>query len=133
MSFKSTTHEWVPKGWGGEHIIVNKSEYCGKKMYFVKGKQCSLHYHQKKDETFFVIKGAVMMYYTSLGNALEQQAFQNLDAWEKWCDSEILIPGDSFYVPVGLVHRVVALEDSEVIEFSTESRDSDSSRLLKGD
>jgi quercetin dioxygenase-like cupin family protein len=46
---------------------------------------------------------------------------------------KILEAGDSFYVPQHRVHQVVALEDSEVFEFSTIHFDSDSYRLRKGD
>ena len=37
---------YVPKGWGYEHWIVNKKEYCGKILFFKKGKRCSWHYHK---------------------------------------------------------------------------------------
>jgi len=35
-------------------------------------------------------------------------------------------------VPVGLIHQMVALEDCELFEFSTQHFDSDSHRLVKG-
>ena len=50
----------IQKVWGEEHWIVNR-EYAGKKMVLYKGKQCSLHFHKKKDETFHVIKGKVLL------------------------------------------------------------------------
>ncbi|HBY66694.1 MAG TPA: cupin domain-containing protein, partial [Flavobacteriaceae bacterium] len=43
---------FVPKGWGFEKWIVNNEEYCGKLLYFVKGKRCSWHFHKLKDEVF---------------------------------------------------------------------------------
>ena len=42
-------------------------------------------------------------------------------------------PGDSFHVPVGLKHQMIALEDSELFEFSTEHFEEDSYRVIKGD
>lgn len=45
---------FVPKGWGFEKWIVNNEKYCGKILFFVKGKKCSYHYHEIKDETFYV-------------------------------------------------------------------------------
>ncbi len=33
--------EFHPKGWGYEKWLVNKEEYCGKLLYFVKGKRGS--------------------------------------------------------------------------------------------
>tara|TARA_R110002074_G_scaffold296109_1_gene467655 strand:- start:292 stop:480 length:189 start_codon:yes stop_codon:yes gene_type:complete len=45
----------------------------------------------------------------------------------------ILGPGMNFYVYPGLRHQMIALEDSELFEFSTEHFDSDSYRIIKGD
>ena len=45
----------------------------------------------------------------------------------------ILNPGDNFHVFRGLRHRMIALEDSELFEFSTQHFDSDSYRVEKGD
>jgi quercetin dioxygenase-like cupin family protein len=45
----------------------------------------------------------------------------------------ILEPGQNFYVYTGLRHQMIALEDSELFEFSTQHFDSDSYRILKGD
>ena len=45
----------------------------------------------------------------------------------------ILTPGENFHVYRGLRHQMVALEDSELFEFSTQHFDSDSYRIIKGD
>ena len=45
----------------------------------------------------------------------------------------ILNAGDNFHVYRGLRHQMVALEDSELFEFSTQHFDSDSYRVIKGD
>ena len=49
--------------------------------------------------------------------------------------SEIIVlkPGDKFYVYRGLRHQMVALEDTELFEFSTQHFDDDSHRIFKGD
>lgn len=126
--------QWVPKGWGGEEIIVNKPEYCGKKLTFMKGKQCSLHYHENKDETFFVLSGKVQMLYHEDGPFLMKA--KNEGRSEKtilnMCEKVILESGDTFYVPQNRAHRVIALEETKVIEFSTEHFDEDSIRIFKG-
>jgi hypothetical protein len=44
-----------------------------------------------------------------------------------------LAPGDKFHIIRGLVHRIEALEDSDLFEFSTEHFDFDSIRVEKGD
>jgi mannose-6-phosphate isomerase-like protein (cupin superfamily) len=41
--------------------------------------------------------------------------------------------GDCMDVPRGLVHQMEALEDAELLEFSTQHFDSDSHRLERGD
>ena len=42
----------VNKPWGHELWIYNSELYCGKILFFNKGKRCSWHYHEIKDETF---------------------------------------------------------------------------------
>jgi quercetin dioxygenase-like cupin family protein len=46
---------------------------------------------------------------------------------------KILLPGDSFHVYRGLRHQMIALQDTELFEFSTEHFDEDSYRIIKGD
>ena len=46
---------------------------------------------------------------------------------------KIMLPGENFHVYRGLRHQMVALEDSELFEFSTQHFDSDSHRIIKGD
>ena len=111
---------YVPKGWGGEIWIVNNDLYCGKILHFNAGKMLSWHYHKIKTETFYVQKGRIKLIY----------------GWDEDIDKEneiILGPDSSFDIPVGLIHRVIALEESYVYEFSTKHMDEDSYRILKGD
>ena len=42
-------------------------------------------------------------------------------------------PGDNFHVYRGLRHQMIALEDTELFEFSTQHFDEDSHRIIKGD
>ena len=46
---------------------------------------------------------------------------------------QLLKPGDNFHIYRGLRHQMVALEDCELFEFSTQHFDSDSYRIIKGD
>ena len=48
-------------------------------------------------------------------------------------NSVILEKGDNFYVYPGLRHQMIALEDTELFEFSTQHFDEDSYRVIKGD
>ena len=110
----------VPKGWGFEKWIVNKSEYCGKLLYIIKDKKCSWHYHKLKDEVFFVQSGEIKLKYSKEDN------IENA--------SEIILEkGDSFHVPVLLRHQMKATVDTELFEFSTQHFDSDSITVIKGD
>jgi quercetin dioxygenase-like cupin family protein len=45
----------------------------------------------------------------------------------------ILSRGDNFHVYRGLRHQMIALEDTELFEFSTQHFDEDSYRIEKGD
>jgi quercetin dioxygenase-like cupin family protein len=45
----------------------------------------------------------------------------------------ILEPGDKFHIYRGLRHQMIAVEPSELFEFSTEHFDEDSYRVIKGD
>ena len=112
--------KFVPKGWGFEKWIVNCDEYCGKLLYFVKGKRCSWHYHKLKDEVFYVQSGKLLVKYS-----------EEDDLEKAW--TIILERGDNFHVYRGLRHQMVALEDTELFEFSTQHFDSDSHRIIKGD
>jgi pyoverdine/dityrosine biosynthesis protein Dit1 len=44
-----------------------------------------------------------------------------------------LNPGENFHVYRGLRHQMIAIEDSELFEFSTQHFDEDSYRIEKGD
>ena len=112
--------KFVPKGWGYEKWIVNKPEYCGKLLFLAKGKKCSWHYHEVKDETFYVQSGKVLVKYGDGDDITE-------------ANEVVLGQGDHFYVPTLLRHQMTALVDTELFEFSTEHFDSDSIRLKAGD
>jgi len=111
---------FVPKGWGFEKWIVNCEQYCGKLLYFAKDKRCSWHYHKIKDEVFYVQSGKILVKYSD---------DEDLDKAQEI----ILERGDNFHVCTGLKHQMIALEDTELFEFSTQHFDSDSYRIEKGD
>jgi mannose-6-phosphate isomerase-like protein (cupin superfamily) len=110
----------VPKGWGREVWIANNDLYCGKILEIRKGKRCSLHYHKIKNETFFLRSGRMLV------RVKEQAGGDVVEEFE-------MGPGECMDVPTGLIHQMVALEDCELYEFSTQHFDSDSHRLVMGD
>jgi mannose-6-phosphate isomerase-like protein (cupin superfamily) len=116
----SLQQTFVPKGWGFEKWITNNDKYCGKLLYFVKGKKCSWHYHKIKDEVFYIQSGKLQVFYGNCDNQLDASVI-------------VLEKGDSFHVKAGLRHQMLALEDTEMFEFSTQHFDDDSYRIIKGD
>jgi len=112
--------KFVPKGWGYEKWIVNNEEYCGKLLFFIQGKRCSWHYHVLKDEVFYIQSGKILVKYS--------------DDDDIETAKEIIISrGENFHVYRGLRHQMIALQDTELFEFSTQHFDSDSYRVIKGD
>ena len=117
MNYKPERHS---KGWGYEDWICNNEKYCGKLLFFEKGKKCSWHFHKIKDEVFYLRSGKMLVRYGTEDDI-------------KNCQTIILSPGDCFHVPAGLCHQMEALEPSELFEFSTTHHESDSHRIIKGD
>jgi len=89
-------------------------------LFFKQGKQCSWHYHKKKDEVFYLQSGKMIVRYSDGDNP-------------ELADQIILEPGQNFYVHTGMRHQMYALEDSELYEFSTQHFNSDSHRIVSGD
>ena len=110
----------VEKGWGWERWICNGPEYCGKLLFFEKGKRCSWHVHRLKDEVFYLQSGLMTVIYSEK---------DDIDSASKIT----LEPGMNFHVYRGLRHQMIAHENSELFEFSTQHFDSDSYRITKGD
>jgi len=102
----------VRKSWGSEEWLVNNELYCGKILNLKKGYRCSLHYHKNKDETFYILKGIVLMEYGD--------------------NSKALNIGDSIHLPPNTLHRFTGIKDSQIIEISTHHEDSDSYRVEIG-
>ena len=109
-----------PKGWGKEVWMVNNELYCGKLLHVLKGKRCSIHYHKKKDETFYLLKGKILL-----------ELYE--EGYPKKPTSTIFSEGDAIHIPIGLSHQFIAREDATIIEISTQHFEDDSIRLVKGD
>lgn len=109
----------VTKNWGREEIICNNEEFCGKKLIFNKGAKFSSHLHYFKREVFLCAQGSVKLITINTEDASKSE--------------HILKIGDIVEIPRLLPHQIIALEDSEIIEFSTHHEDSDSYRVEPGD
>jgi mannose-6-phosphate isomerase-like protein (cupin superfamily) len=105
------------KGWGYEIWIENSPLYCGKLLHFEKGKKTSMHFHMKKTETMYVQTGQARIHFITEGI----HASVDLD------------PGDKLLIEPGQMHRIEALDELDLFEFSTFHEESDSYRIEKGD
>ena len=104
----------VGKRWGSEHWITNEAEYCAKILEIYPGMRCSLHFHPRKKETFYVQKGQVK---------LEQWDVRGIPF------EEILFPGDTRTIYPKTQHRFSSIEGATVLEISTHHDDSDVVRI----
>lgn len=92
------------KPWGKEIWFANTESYAGKILHIKKGHRYSLQYHEKKRETQYIYKGKVKLTYGENKDNLKEK---------------ILNSGDKIEVHPYTIHRLEALEDSEVFEVST--------------
>ena len=97
----------VEKPWGYELWWARTDRYVGKVIHVNKGHALSLQYHNRKDETIFVWSGKILF---------ERQEGEALVSRE-------LVPGDAVHVTPPTVHRMTALEDSDIFEVSTPETD----------
>lgn len=104
MSASST----VPKPWGHELIWARTDRYVGKILHVRAGEALSLQYHQVKDETIMVLSGRLQLVHFAEGEAPVTRE---------------LAVREPFHVPPGLRHRMIALEDTDVLEVSTPELD----------
>ncbi|KKP39197.1 MAG: cupin [Candidatus Peregrinibacteria bacterium GW2011_GWF2_33_10] len=96
------------KPWGSEIWFAHTNKYAGKILKIKKKHRLSLQYHKIKCETQYVLKGQVKL---TVGD--NQQSLQEL----------ILTPGDKIDLLPKTIHRLEALEDSEIFEVSTPELD----------
>lgn len=97
----------IMKPWGYEIIWAHTQQYVGKILFVKAGHKLSLQYHQVKDETIFLKEGSVL---------LELRKPDSI--------SHITMkPGASFHITPGTIHRIKALQDSEILEASTSQLD----------
>ena len=98
----------VPKPWGHELIWAKTERYVGKVLHVRAGEALSLQYHRVKDETIMVLAGRLSFEYYADGETPKTRE---------------LAPGEPFHITPGLRHRMVAIEDTQVLEVSTPELD----------
>lgn len=98
----------VKKPWGEEVWFAQTEKYAGKILKVSKGHRYSLQYHERKMETQYLYSGLVKFIFGESEDSLQEL---------------ILKPGDKIDVVPPMIHRVEALEDSEIFEVSTPELD----------
>ena len=99
----------VPKPWGHETIWAHTDRYVGKILHITAGHALSVQYHERKDETVFLLQGE-MTYWVQLPGETEL-----LD--------QRLSTGQSFRITPGTIHYMEAITDCDVLEASTPELD----------
>ncbi len=94
----------VDKPWGHELIWARTDRYVGKILHIRAGEALSLQYHRVKDETIMVLRGRMQFVWFSDG---EEPRSRELE------------PNEPFHIAALLRHRMIAIEDTDVLEVST--------------
>jgi mannose-6-phosphate isomerase-like protein (cupin superfamily) len=98
----------VSKPWGYEIIWAHTDRYCGKILHIKAGEQLSVQYHERKDETVYLLSGE-LRYWVKLG----EEPIQDVR----------LQVGDAFRITPGTIHYMEAVTDCDVLEASTPELD----------
>ena len=129
MDFKENLEYWatknipavVNKEWGCEIHIVNdeKANYCGKILEINPGKGFSMHFHDIKVETFWVLEGQGKLFL--------------IDAATGKTNEELLFKDKVVNIPRLKPHQIIndSTEVLKIVEFSTFHRDEDSFRVWR--
>lgn len=99
----------VEKPWGYELIWAEADHYVGKVLFVRAGESLSLQFHRVKDESWLVQEGRAKLELGSAGDAVLKE--------------EVIGAGATFRFRPGTVHRVTALEDTTIVEVSTNHLD----------
>ena len=98
----------VEKPWGYELHWAKTERYVGKLIHVNAGHALSLQYHNRKDETIYLHAGRVL--------------FEIGDDRRRLVRREMR-PGDRVHITPKTVHRMTAIEDSDIFEVSTPELD----------
>lgn len=93
----------IDKPWGYELIWAYTEKYAGKILHIKRGEMLSYQYHEVKDETIYLYSGLLEI---DMEDGKERKKV-------------ILHPGEGIRIPPFTKHRMIAVEDCEVLEVST--------------
>jgi len=97
----------VSKPWGHELIFAENERYAGKILHLEPGQSLSLQYHERKDETFYVLNGEMTLLVDVDGELKEMR----------------LTAGSAYRVRPGVRHRMRAEAACDLIEVSSPELD----------
>ncbi len=95
----------VPKPWGHETIWASNDLYVGKILHITAGQALSVQYHERKDETVYLLSGE-LKYWVQLEGSTELVDMR-------------LQKGAAFRITPGTIHYMEAVTDCDVLEAST--------------
>jgi mannose-6-phosphate isomerase-like protein (cupin superfamily) len=98
----------IEKPWGHELLWAQTEQYAGKVLHIKRGHRLSLQYHERKEETIFVYAGRMLLVFADESGRLTEIP---------------LAAGEAHHIPVGRRHRMIAIEDCDVFEVSTNELD----------
>lgn len=94
----------VEKPWGEEIWFAETDRYAGKLLRIDAGQRLSIQFHERKDETSYLLSGRLLVFQGPSADALDSR---EVDAGAAWRNEP------------GQVHSIEAIEDSVVIEVSS--------------
>lgn len=97
----------VPKPWGHEIIWAHTDRYVGKVLHINAGHALSVQYHERKDETVYLLAGELIYWVKTDGEMRDMK----------------LEVGEAFRITPGTVHYMEAVSDCDVLEASTPDLD----------
>ena len=97
----------IDKPWGYELIWAHTEQYVGKILFVRAGEALSLQYHEIKDETIYIHTGEIDLLVEENGEMVTVR----------------MKPGDSYRIKPVIKHRMIAIEDTEILEASTPELD----------
>ena len=95
---------FVKKPWGWENRFAITDRYLGKLIHIDVGEMLSLQYHRQKDETIFIVSGAMDLQLEDDAGAMQTLRLR---------------PGQSQRIVPGRKHRMVAVDACEFFEVSS--------------
>jgi len=93
----------VDKPWGHELIWARTDRYVGKILHIEPGQVLSLQYHNKKDESIYVLTGEIILRIQRGDTLIEKRVAR----------------GAAFHIEAKLIHQFEAVVSTDLLEAST--------------